>query len=207
MGLAVTRGAGDRAEQALICLRRGDRDGYRRACASVLSAIAAGPLRLDASMEAAGLIGLAPDAVHDYARPLELADSALAFVAGLAGRGKEDAVRNLEHQAHQVRAAVLLRAGRTDEALAALATAAALADSDPSDDLLGAIAHARSGQVAKAKARLDKARAAIAVESGRPRPWQRTAELDVLEAEAESAVLDGAFPAEPFAGPREDSAR
>jgi Flp pilus assembly protein TadD len=207
MNLAVTRGAGDRADQGLICLRQGDRDGYRRACDSILSAIPAGPVRLDAALEAAWLIGLGPDAVRDYARPLELADSALVLVAALVGREKENEVRDLEHQAHQNRAAVLLRAGRTDEALASLAKASALADSNPSDNLLAAIAHARSGQVAEAKARLDKARATIIAERGKSKPWQRTAELEVLEAEAESALLDRVFPDQPFAGPREDSAQ
>ena len=197
--LAAAQGAGDRAERALICLRQGDRDGYRRACAAILSAISAGPVRRDTAIEAAWVVGLSPDAVRDYARPLELAGSALASAAALKGR--DDEVRDVQHQAHQARAAVLLRAGRTDEALAGLAKAAALVDYDPSNDLLAAIAHALSGQLAEGRARLEKARATLATESGKPRFWQRAAELDVLITEAESALLDRAFPAAPFAAP------
>jgi len=51
----------------------GDSAGYRRACAALLAPIATGPVRLDPAIEAAWKIGLAPGAVDDYARPIELA--------------------------------------------------------------------------------------------------------------------------------------
>jgi tetratricopeptide (TPR) repeat protein len=196
--LAAARGAGDRAEQALIGLRRGDDDSYRRACAAILTAIKEGPVRGDKAIEAVWVLGLAPGAVRDYARPLELADAAIAFALGLTGG--EDGVRNLRHQAYQARAALLLRAGRTDEALAGLTKASSLVASDPADDLLTAIAHAAAGRLAEGRAALDKARLAIAAENRKPMPWQRTAELDVLRTEAESSLLDLGFPADPFAG-------
>jgi hypothetical protein len=64
-----------------------------------------------------------------------------------------------------------------------------------------AIAHALGGRLAEAKARLDRARAAIAAEGGNPRLWQQKATIDVLRTEAEATLLDRAFPAEPFAAP------
>jgi hypothetical protein len=89
------------------------------------------------------------------------------------------------------------RAGRTDKALAELAKEAALVNADPIDDLLAAIAHARTGQVAEAKARIAKALTAFAAEDGQPMPRQRKAALDVLRTDAQCALLDCAFSADP----------
>jgi WD40 repeat protein len=196
---ALARGADYHAGRALICLRWGDRAGYREACASILSSVAAGPVNRDAALEAAWTISLGPDAVDNYTRPLELADWAVASLTSL--NAPEDVARNLRHVTLRVRAAVLFRAGRNNQGLADLAKAAALVDSDPVDELLAAIAHARSGQVAEANAWLAKALVTTAAESGKPTSWKRKAELVVLRTEAECALLDRVFPAEPFAGP------
>lgn len=72
---------------------------------------------------------------------------------------------------------------------------------DPHDDLLAAIAHLHAGHPDKAESRLAGARAAIAAAREKPSPWQQMAVIHVLQAEAEAAVLDGAFPDEPFAAP------
>jgi hypothetical protein len=194
---AVALGADEGAERAVICLRTGDVDGYHRACAAI---VAAGPRRRPDDAIAAGwAIGLAPGAVDDYARPLALVDSALARISRL--NPPPDKIREMRREAMMVRAGVLLRAGRADEALVELDKAAGLGLSDPFAGLLAAIAHARAGRVAEAKARLDGALAAIAAEPGRPASWPEKAGLAVLQAEAERAVMDCGFPADPFAGP------
>jgi hypothetical protein len=197
---AVALGADEDAERAVISLRTGDVAGYRRACAAIVAALAAGTRRRPDDAIAAGwAIGLAPGAVDDYARPLALVDSALARISRL--NPPPDKIREMRREAMMVRAGVLLRAGRADEALVELDKAAGLGLSDPFAGLLAAIAHARAGRIAEAKSRLDTALAAIAAEPGRPASWPEKAGLAVLQAEAERAVMDCGFPADPFAGP------
>ncbi len=196
--LAPARGADELADRALICLRSGDRAGYRRTCASIFSSIDSGPAKFNTLIRMAWTVVLAPNAVDDYTQALELADSLLASLTKL--NPSEDRVRDFRHQVLRVRAALLLRAGRTDEALAELANATALVPSDPVDALLAAIAHARSGRLAEAKSERVKALAAIAPNRGKPRSWQRNAELEVLKTEAECSLLDQVFPSDPFAG-------
>ncbi len=197
--LAVPRGTSDFADRALVCLRCNDGAEYRRVCASILSTFAADAADRDAALQASWTISLAPNAVDDYARPLELADWVIDSLASL--KAPANVVRDYRHEALRVRAAVRIRAGRTAEGLADLTKAAELADSDPVDLLLAAIAHARTGQLAEAKAQLARALAAVAAESGKLTSWQRKAELAVLRIEAEWAILDCVFPAEPFIGP------
>ncbi len=116
-------------------------------------------------------------------------------------RVPEYILRYYRHDIVRARAALLLRTGRTDAALAELARAAALIESDPLDDLLAAIVLARTGRGGEAKTRLAKAMGRIAADRGQRTSWQRKARLDVLRTEAESLLFDPAFPDEPFAAP------
>ncbi len=173
-------------ERAINCLIIGNRAGYRRACAALLTPIATGPVRADIAIEAVWTICLAPDAVDDYARPIELASNASAALDKEIDTSAE--FRELRHGARRTHAAILLRAGRLAEAQAKLATTAAGDDSDPLTDLLLVIAHARTGQISEAEARLAKALKALAALAGRPVPWQVKAELDLLSAEARGTI-------------------
>ncbi len=184
--IAAARGATDHAHRALICLMTGDCAGYRQTCAALLASIAAGPARRDAAIEAAWAVGLAPAAVDDYARSIELASKAGAALDMVNDTSAD--FRRLCHDARRTHAAVLLRAGRLADAQAELAKAAALGDSDPLTDLLAAIAHARAGQIPAAEASLAKALNTITATAGQPAAWEPKAELDLLTAEARAAI-------------------
>ena len=95
-------------------------------------------------------------------------------------RVPEYILRYYRHDILRARAALLLRTGRTDAALAELARAAALIESDPLDDLLAAIVLARTGRGGEAKTRLAKAMGRIAADA-------RTAYVVAAEGEARRA--------------------
>jgi hypothetical protein len=140
----------------------------------------------DEAIEAAWTIGLAPDAVEDYARPIELATGSVAALDRIEDNSAD--FRKRRNETRRVLAAVLLRAGRLNEAQAELASAAAHGDSDNVTDLLVAITHARAAQISQAEARLAKALTGIAATASQSISWQEKAELDLLTAEARLAI-------------------
>ncbi len=201
LSLAASRGHDVPVDRALVCATLGDVDGYRRACRSILARIAArpGPAPIGASIEAAWAVGLAPGGVDDYALPLSLAEAALAAIPGLTAPA--DVVREIERDVRRSRIAVLLRAGRFEQALVALKKAPAGKDGDPADALLEVIGLARTGRYADARTRLASARPALAAARRNSSSWQDREALELLAAEAEGLVLDRDFPAAPFASP------
>ncbi len=179
---AISRGAANEAVwhfRALLRLRAGDRDGYRKACRSALDLSARAPRAATASTVAWPCV-LSPDAGIDPARVVALAEQGVAA----------DSRRPFDLT---VLGAALHRAGRWDEAVRRVGEAVEAHGRGGSveDWLFLALAHQRRGQHAEARQWLD--RAVRAVEAPGLSTWpQRVAWLH-LRGEAE-ALVRGAKP-------------
>src|SRR5262249_26996634 len=134
---------------ALACLKAGDEAAYRKLCADLLQEEGAKNSPLVAN-GVAWLCALGPDAVRDYARPLELAEWAARAAPGPTTQN--------------ALGAVLYRAGRFREAVERLGAAVRAGDGCAEDWAFLAMAHARLGEEAEARQYLAKLR------HSRPRP-------------------------------------
>jgi serine/threonine protein kinase/Tfp pilus assembly protein PilF len=173
---------------ALLRLRVGDRAGFRKACADMLERFGRSPA-LQANYFTVWTCALAPDAVADWERPLQLARQACA-----AGPKNFDNLLNL--------GAVLYRAGRFEEAAQRLTEAqAAFAETtDPLSSIIYtwlflAMTEQRLGHGQQAKQFLAKAVKDIEHPSAdRPghgstrRWWTRRVTLQILRHEAEEVL-------------------
>jgi WD40 repeat protein/serine/threonine protein kinase len=167
-------------QAGLVRLAQGDVAGYRQGCAELLERFV-GTTDPSAANSAAWHCCLVPDAVADPSRPLALAELA-------AGK----APRNYAYL--HTRGAALLRAGRTDDALRALAQAAAArpAEFPPVYDWLWlALAQTKKGDLGAARDNFARS-AAWLDEPTDKRPgglsWDQEVEIKLLREEVERAL-------------------
>jgi WD40 repeat protein/serine/threonine protein kinase/tetratricopeptide (TPR) repeat protein len=165
---------------ALVCLKRGDRPGYRTACAEFVAASGSTTL-LDEANSVAWVCALGPDAVGDYAPVIALSEKTVqkAPNAGYA------------HMVLNTLGALLYRAGRFKEAIARLdeGVKASQGKALPHDWLFLAMAHHRLGEVDQAR----KLLARVAPDPPQAEfSWERL-ELELLRQEAH-ALIEGKVP-------------
>ena len=184
-----------RVSQALALLATDDRLGYRRLCRRLVEQYRD---TSDASLarEVAHLCSMGPAALDDYGPCVELAERAVA------ARGGHDSLSTL--------GAILYRAGRFSHAVRHLQQAVSVhgEGGSPQDQLFLAMAYHALGDDARAREELKKTELSIprtieleAEKRGRvrwPDDWMTPTELRLLRAEAESLLMDSAFPANPF---------
>jgi tetratricopeptide (TPR) repeat protein len=172
---------------ALLSLQRGDRAEYRKACARMLERFGESP-SADAAYWTAWSCVLAPDAVADWTKPLQLAEKARAD----DGKGY--------HKITKL-GAVLYRAGRFKEAAQRLAEAEVAFQQTPSAGstivytwLFQAMAHHRLGHAAEAASWLEKAVQEIdepspkTAQDAATNDWNRRLTLQLLRREAEELL-------------------
>jgi serine/threonine protein kinase/WD40 repeat protein/tetratricopeptide (TPR) repeat protein len=177
---------------AVACLNAGDRSGYREACAADLAVNGPNPTVVWNELAAATVIAMGAGGLDDYQVPIAWLERRLSA---------SPAPRPLyRHYLSNALGGLLLRAGRLDEAILRLddAIAAAKETKDgesPGDWAYLAVAHARKGQFAEARAWLDRLRSLHLDPRG---AFWDVHELALLQAEAESIILDAEFPGDPF---------
>jgi Flp pilus assembly protein TadD len=161
---------------ALLRLQRGDRDGYRKACAAMLERFGdtADPAIANG---VAWTCALAPQAVDDLTRPVGLAEKAAERAP------KEYALRN-------TLGAILVRAEKPEAAVLQLEEAVKLhgQGGTPADCLFLVLAHHRLGHAEAAKQWLNKAVQGLAQAKGLPLTQQL--EYQLLRREAEALVKE-----------------
>jgi WD40 repeat protein/serine/threonine protein kinase/tetratricopeptide (TPR) repeat protein len=204
---------------ALARLARGDAEGYRTACAGLLQRFGASTDVPTANL-VAWSCALAPDAVPDLARPVDLAEEAVAncpkdvtdihftgtivYHAGRFGGAGAAATRARAYAGLNTLGAALCRAGRLEEAVRRLSEAvrASGGDGTYADWLFLAMAHQRLGHGEEARRWLDQAvRWMDRADWSRPTDvgvsptWPERLEAQILRREAEAMVKGAAPPA------------
>jgi len=184
-----------RVAQALALLVVNDRAGYRRLCARLVERYRQTE---DPALarEVAYICAMGAAARDDYGPCVGLAERA---VAALGGHGPLSTL-----------GAVLYRAGQFQHAVRHLQQAVSVhgADGSPRDQLFLAMAYHAMGDLTRARAELKKTGTSIpqafSVGSQRragerlPDDWLAPTELGMLRSEAESHLMDSAFPTDPF---------
>jgi tetratricopeptide (TPR) repeat protein len=161
---------------ALLRLRVGDTEGYRKLCAELLDQVGT-PDDVDEAGWAAWVCVLAPGAVEDPVRPLHLALKAREPQKG---------------DAYAVTLGAALYRAKSYEAARRRLTEADKAK--PEEDaawarLFLALTYHRLGQTKEAKEALARAKEATeAAEKKRPLPWDERLELRLLSEEAEALL-------------------
>ncbi len=177
----------------IACLRAGDRAGYREACAADMACNGPNPTVVWNELSAASLLALAPGAIDDYRVPMAWLEKRLSATPAPGALYR--------HYLSNALGGLLLRAGRIDEAIARLKEGIAVAKEaeGPGDWAYLALAHARKGETAEARRRLERLR------TWRPDSsasfWD-IEELALLRNEAESLFYDAEFPRDPFQATR-----
>jgi tetratricopeptide (TPR) repeat protein len=178
----------------IACLKAGDRGGYREACAAVLARQWPDPIVAWDATLAGALLAMGVQGLDDYRVPIAWFERRLAYVP---------VPPPIYHPYYFPSAlgALLIRAGRIDEAITRLNEGTAAAKEAkfqdyPADWAYLALAHASKGNSAEARQWLERFR------TFRPVPslsfWDLQ-ELALLRSEAESVLLDTRFPGDPFA--------
>jgi WD40 repeat protein/tetratricopeptide (TPR) repeat protein len=181
---------------AIACLKAGDRGGYREACAAVLARLWPDPIVAWDATLAGSLLALGVHCLDDYRVPIAWFERRLADVP---------VPPPIYHPYYFPNAlgALLIRAGRIDEAITRLNEGTAAAKEAkfqdyPTDWAFLALAHARKGNIAEARRWLDQ------LSSFRPASsitfWDLQ-ELALLRGEAESLLFDAEFPIDSFRRP------
>ena len=120
----------DRYHLAIACQKAGDRAGYRAACARIAGRMppAGTPLELGEAVPAVMAFILGPGATDDWSIPLSWDDRVLARIAEreAADPSLKEGLRTRRSLFLQFPGALLHRAGRAEEATAALRDAPAL---------------------------------------------------------------------------------
>jgi tetratricopeptide (TPR) repeat protein len=186
---------------ALVQLARGDTDGHRKACSSLLQRFRPeghGPHDLAA---VAWTCVLSPDGGPDPGNALALAEKAAEKAAEKVLRL---GVLRSDYYARQVLAAALLRLARPEEAIQVLKPYIAETSGillNETSGLLGTVAHHRLGHPDDARRLLD--RVVLGIESRRrqnrlrwvpPAPWIERLSVELLRREAEALVKGAAGP-------------
>jgi serine/threonine protein kinase/WD40 repeat protein/tetratricopeptide (TPR) repeat protein len=182
----------DRYHQAVACAKAGDRAGYRAACAGIALRMAAAgtPLELGDALTAAKAFALGSGATDDWALPLSWADQILTRMAEreAADPSRKERDKPLRHMFLQPRGALLIRAGRPEEATAALREAVTLLPQlgEFVDWVYLALAEHALGRAGQARAVAARARAARPTLKDN-QAWDR-AEVELLTAELDAAL-------------------
>jgi serine/threonine protein kinase/tetratricopeptide (TPR) repeat protein len=162
---------------ALTQLAAGDRDGYRGTCAAMLGRFG-GTARPDVAYWVAWTCVLAPDAVANPDRPVELAGAAFG---GPPEAGKYSLGLG----------AALYRAGRFGEAVRCCDEAAPRVTAlSAYTGFFLAMAHHRAGHGAEAREWLSQARAWTERDADKGLPWNRRLTLHLLRREAEALIQE-----------------
>jgi Flp pilus assembly protein TadD len=178
---------------AIACPQAKDHAGYREACVADLACQGSDPTVVWNALSAASVFAMGPEGLDDYRVPIVWMESRLSA---------EPAPRpEVRHMFSNALGGLLLRAGRTDEAIVRVNEAIAALKKDmqlPGDWTYLALAHARKGNMVDARKMLDRLR------DWRPDPrtsyWDLQ-ELAILRSEAESLLFDAEFPKDPFQRP------
>jgi Flp pilus assembly protein TadD len=183
----------ERYQCAVACLKAGDRDGYRAACAGIAGRVPppAMPLFLGDAIAATAAFALGSGATDDWSLPLSWVDRILTRFAEreAADPSLKEGLKVWRSRFLQARGALLYRAGRSREAAAALRDAVSLhpKGGEFSIWLYLALAEHALGRADEAKAAAARARAARP--SSTPgAPWDRAAD-ELLAAELDAAIL------------------
>ena len=177
----------------IACLKAGDRALYREACAAFMASQGPDPTVVWNALAAASLFAMGADGLGDYHVAIGWFETRIS--------GTPEPRPMYRHLFSTALGGLLLRAGRVDEAIARMheGIAAAKDMEIPTDWAYLALAHARKGSRAEARAWLERLR------KSRPDPqasfWDLQ-ELSLLRSEAESLLFDAEFPSNPFPGPR-----
>jgi serine/threonine protein kinase/WD40 repeat protein/tetratricopeptide (TPR) repeat protein len=177
---------------AVACLNARDRAGYREASAADLASNGPNPTVVWNELAAASVLAMGAGGLDDYQVPIAWLERRLSA---------SPAPRPLyRHYLSNALGGLLLRAGRLDEAIVRLddAIAAAKETKDgesPGDWAYLAVAHARKGHFAEARVWLDRLRS---LHLDPTSAFWDVHELALLQAEAESIILDAEFPGDPF---------
>jgi len=160
---------------ALVTLKLGDREAYRKLCARSLETAGPTPGWFWAN-GVAWFCGLGPEAVGDYTRAIALAELALS-----------QAPPQQKHNILNTLGAVLYRAGRFREAVARLREGIQASKDEGlvQDWIFLAMAHHRLGETAEARRFLAKVAQHKPPEKGQTWPYL---ELELLRREAETLV-------------------
>jgi WD40 repeat protein/tetratricopeptide (TPR) repeat protein len=174
---------------AIACLKARNQAGYREASAAFMASQGPDPTVTWNALSVASLLALAPEAIDDYRVPISW------FVNRLSATpAPPNLYRDLFTNAL---GGLLLRAGRTDEAISRLNAAIDLTSEVelPSDWLYLGMAHARRRDRAEARRCLERLDASP---PGSSLPFWDLQELTLLRNEAELMILDAGFPSAPF---------
>ena len=179
---------------AIACLKAGDRAGYREACAAFQACQGPNPTVVWNEISAASLFALGAEGLDDYQVPIGWCEKRLSA---------NPAPRPLyRHIFSSALGALLLRAGRVDEAIVRLHEAITVKEVEiPTDWAYLALAHAEKGDFAECRRSLERCRSAGLDPSA---SFWDLQELALLRSEAESLLFDAEFPSDPFQsrGPR-----
>jgi WD40 repeat protein len=155
-------------ERAVCALKSGKLDTYRKLCREKWTDIF--------TETQFWIAALAPDALESYADFLQTIDSRLK----VSGEVEPTSCRHY--------AALLMRSGKSREAVAFLKKSTKLSEALPTTWLIYSLALAKEKQFGEAKHWLEKAKA-WQKEEGKSAYWVERAEVDILMQEAENAVL------------------
>jgi WD40 repeat protein/tetratricopeptide (TPR) repeat protein len=177
---------------AIACVKARDSDGYREACTAFLAQEGPDPTVVWNALSAASLLTLAPGA-NANARAL-----IASFEHRLTATPPPPAL--YRHLFSSTLGALLVRAGRHDEAIARITEgiAAAKAIELPTDWCFLALADARRGKWDEARESLEQVPRGPAVSS---LTFWEIQEVELLRSEAESLLGDAGFPHDPFQSP------
>jgi WD40 repeat protein len=173
---------------ATACVKAGDRAGYRAACAAIAAQMPPGPpLDLGDTLEASMAFIAGPGATDDWAVPLSWVDWILSRITKREAEQKKPE-NMFRHLYLQPRGALLYRAGRHEEATAALREATRLhaLGGDFTDWAFLALAEHALGHADAAKEAAAKARA-LWSNAKRDTAWE-SAEVEQLAAELDAAL-------------------
>jgi Flp pilus assembly protein TadD len=188
----VTLPIDDRYHLAVACLKAGDGAGYKAACAGIAKRLppAGAPVLLGDALAAAKAFALGPGATDDWSIPLSRVDRILARIdeRGAADPTRKEPDRPIRHLFLHLRGALLVRAGRPEEAKAALREPAPLhpLDNEFANRVYLALAEHRLGHADVAKEAATKARAAKA--GAKPDTAWARAEIELLAAELDAVL-------------------
>jgi hypothetical protein len=177
---------------ATACVKAGDRAGYRAACAAIAAQMPppGTPLELGDVLDASLAFIAGPGATDDWATPLAWVDWVLEANAKREAELKKPN-NKMRHLFLQPKGALLHRAGRHEEATAALREATRLhaLGGDFSDWSYLALAEHALGHADAAKQAALKARALYS-NAKRDTAWEK-AEVELLAAELDAALPPG----------------
>jgi serine/threonine protein kinase/WD40 repeat protein/Flp pilus assembly protein TadD len=177
----------------IACLQAGDRAGYREACLAFTASLGHDRTVVWNALSEASLLAIGPGAIDDYQLPVAWFKNRLSATPAPSPL--------YHHLLSSALGGLLLRAGRTDEAIARLKEGMAVSKESglPTDWAYLALACARTRRLAEAREWLDRLRG---VELDVRGSFWDVQELDLLRSEAESLLFDAGFPSDPFQASR-----